>query len=183
MPAPPTYFDESVDHGIVEPLRRRTLAVTTARSEGRQGAADEEQHEFSTQRGLLLVSHNQRDFWRLHTEWTRRGRVHAGIVAVPESRGVALETRRRRLAIRVAMLVDWIGLLADHRGRFFRWGDLQAQLEAGFRLPGYGEEDVRTVLGRHLSGTGESSWPTRPGQRASARWGELLPGAFRFQPG
>jgi hypothetical protein len=65
-----------------------------------------------------------------------------GIVIIPASPPFD------RIAVRAAMMLDWLGTLAEHRSRIHKWGHLQALLEQGFHLPGYGENDVRLALAR-----------------------------------
>jgi hypothetical protein len=93
------------------------------------GDDDEAQLEYATRHGLVIVSHNEADFRYWHQTFLDQGRRHSGIILVPEPRGVSPAIRQTRLTIRVAMRVDWIATLADFRGRLFRWGELQLQLE------------------------------------------------------
>lgn len=137
----PTYLDECVNHRIVPYLRQHRFTVTTARDEGMLGATDEEQLTFAAARSLVLLSYNRGHFARLHETFRRQGRPHAGIVLVRPARVSALGPR-------VAMLVDWLATFDDPRSQLVRWAHLQPLLAAGFRLPGYDEDDVRRALGR-----------------------------------
>ncbi len=68
--------------------------------------------------------------------------VHSGILVV-SSRPID------QLDIRVALALDWIAMLPDHRSMLFRWNDFQQRLIRGERIPDsdYTEEDVRRALG------------------------------------
>jgi hypothetical protein len=46
------------------------------------------------------------------------------------------------------MMLDWVASMPEYRSGFFKWGHLQARLEQGHRLPGYGAEEVRLAVGR-----------------------------------
>jgi hypothetical protein len=52
-------------------------------------------------------------------------------------------------ALEAALLLDWLGTLNAYRSRLFQWNDLQQLLLAGFRLPGYTEEEIDDAVGRH----------------------------------
>jgi hypothetical protein len=144
MPAPPAYLDECVDHALVAILRRRGFTVTSALEQGRAnlGFSDSDQLMFATERDMVLISYNERHFRALSADRQRQGQAHGGIVIVPA--GTVLE----RLTIRAAMMLDWLGTMPDHRSRLFKWGHLQELLEQGFRLEGYGLEEVRLALAR-----------------------------------
>ena len=144
MLASPVYLDECVDYELVEALRERGFTVAAALDVQMLRATDEQQLVFATARGAVLVSHNRRDFQRLHATFIEQGRKHGGIVLLPGTSPLP------RLIIRAATMLDWIGLLPDHRSQLFQWGYLQEQIERGYRIPGYTEDDVRLALGRSL---------------------------------
>lgn len=54
---------------------------------------------FAAERGCVLYSHNTSDFHRLHAEWTRAGREHAGMILAPQQRFSVGEQLRRILRI------------------------------------------------------------------------------------
>ena len=142
-PSPPhAYLDECVDVLLADRLRRRGFEAGTAESAGMRGKTDEEQIVHATAHESIIITHNAKHFIRLHHRFRRLGRLHAGIVLLPA------DNSPPRLAIRAAMMLDWIATLGDHRGRLFRWGDLQYQLTQGYRLPGYDEADARLALGQ-----------------------------------
>lgn len=142
MPRPAVYLDECGDQNLAHLLGRREFSVTTPREAGLLGASDRVQLAFAAQRQLLIVTYNRRHFHSLHHQYLADGRSHNGILVV-SSRPID------QLGIRVAMTLDWIGTLPDHRSMLFRWNDFQQRLIRGERIPGadYREEDVRQALG------------------------------------
>ena len=143
MPAPPVYLGECVDVALADALQQRGFAVTLARDHGPTGASDEQQIAYATQRDWAILSHNARHFQRWHRTFIEQRRPHGGIILLPETGPLS------RLAVRAAMMLDWIGLQGDHRSRLFKWGQLQLLLTGGYRLPGsaYTEGEVRHALG------------------------------------
>jgi Domain of unknown function (DUF5615) len=141
---PPVYLDECVDVALADVLRERGFTATLARDHGPRGASDEAQLVYASGRGWLILSHNTRHFQRWHKVFIDEGRPHGGIMLIPETGPLS------RLAIRTALLLDWIGLQGDWRSRLFTWGQLQFQLTQGYRLPipKYREDDVRHALGQ-----------------------------------
>ena len=139
---PPVYADENLDRFLIQALRVRGLDVFSAREAGRLRAADDEQLAYATSLGRIRVTHDQRDFRRLHRQWREAGRPHSGIAIVPQKGPAA------RRAVRTSLLVDWLAAEGGSQSRLGVWGDLQARLGAGLRLEGYTEQDVRVALGR-----------------------------------
>jgi hypothetical protein len=135
------YLDECTEVQIAGALQERGFSAVTAVSVGMLGASDTEQLIYATERGFMILSHNRRHFRQLHEEFQQLGRAHAGILLLPQG-DISV------LAVRVAILLDWIRAEGDLRSRLFTWGMLQEQIERGFRLPGYSEQDVRLALGR-----------------------------------
>jgi hypothetical protein len=141
MPAPSALLDECVDLDLVDALRARGFVVESAQLVGLRAVADDALLDYAARRGWLLLTHNERHFRTEHHHRLEQGGQHAGIICVPQ-RG-SLE----RLALRAAMMLDWVGG-QQHRSRLFIWGELQREMERGFVPPGYGDEDARRALGR-----------------------------------
>jgi hypothetical protein len=72
----------------------------------------------------------------------KQGRSHAGMMLLSRTAPLA------RLTLRVTMMLDWIATLDSHRNDLFTWGTLQDLFDEGYRLPGYGDADVRFAIGR-----------------------------------
>ena|SRR5205814_798683 len=144
MPRPPAYGDECVQRPVVEALRQLGFDIASALEEGHGQEPDEAQLEHAASLNRVLLSFNRRDFRRLHRDWSALGRLHAGIVLLPQTGPVV------RRALRIAMLLDWVGSEpAPRAGGLFEWNDLQLRLHAGIRFPGYTEQQVEEVLGRN----------------------------------
>jgi hypothetical protein len=79
------------------------LTVQATRSFGEDDPA---QLERAATLGRVLLTFNRRHFRRHHAAWVAAGRAHAGIVTVPQG-GTA-----ERRAVRVALLLDWVGRTA-----------------------------------------------------------------------
>jgi hypothetical protein len=144
MPAPPVYADECVDRPLIDGLRARGFDVLTAVEAGKGGEVDAAHLDYASSLDRILLSHNRRDFRRLHRSSISAGREHAGIVLVPQA------TMLARRVLRLSMLLDWIGTSDDsgRHSRLIQWNDLQLLLHAGVRLPGYSEDEVKEVLGQ-----------------------------------
>jgi hypothetical protein len=139
---PTVYLDEMVASALAEFLRLRGFSVTTVREEGMQGADDASQLRFAAERDWLILTYDYHDFRRLHVTFQQWQQPHGGILLIPGP------DRLQRLAIRAAMLLDWVGTLAERHSRLITWGDLQYQLTQGLRPSGYAEADVRLALGQ-----------------------------------
>lgn len=74
------YLDEDVHTFIAEALRLRGYEAATTRDQHRLGAEDLNQITFAQQHGYTLVTYNVQDYPRLHYEWLRAGKHHAGII-------------------------------------------------------------------------------------------------------
>ena len=79
--------------------------MTTAEAR-RLGASDESQLVFAAEDGRTIYTFNASDFARLHREFLESGRVHAGIVVIPEQRYSIGEKIRRLASFVQAMSSD-----------------------------------------------------------------------------
>lgn len=142
MPRPSVYLDECVSKRLVIRLRWRGFHVTTAGEVGLLEASDDVQFAYAAQRDLLLITHNKRHFIALHNQYMRDEQTHHGLLVLPL-------TPVQLLDVRVAICLDWIAALPNHRSMLFRWNDFQQRLIRGERIPGtdYIEQDVRRALG------------------------------------
>ncbi|HEV8638441.1 MAG TPA: DUF5615 family PIN-like protein [Chloroflexota bacterium] len=141
MPAPPALLDECMDVALVPALRARGFDVVSLQTVGPRSVDDALALERAVQLGRVLVTQNTNDFKAAHAVFLHGGRGHPGIICVPQRGPLS------RRALRLAMMLDWVGA-QDHASRLYVWGELQQLLERRFHLPGYDEEDVRQVLGR-----------------------------------
>lgn len=137
------YLDECVNQYTARFLAQRGISLITAQAAGMSAVNDEDQLRYATTNGWLLLTTNMQHFIRLHAIFRANAWIHGGIVTVPES------PIFDRLAIRCAMLLDWITMeFPDSRNHLFRWADLQQCLIAGYVLQGYTDADRAIALGR-----------------------------------
>ncbi len=94
------YLDHDVDVAFATRLRRLGHDVLTTREVGRTEALDEQQLAFATHEGRVFLTHNRRDFRRLHRQWTEEGRRHSGIIISSHLLLDELERRFLRLLAR-----------------------------------------------------------------------------------
>jgi len=104
--------------------------------------ADAAQLAYATARDWITITHNGRHFRSLHRAMRERGEAHGGIIVLPEKPPFL------RLVLRAAMSLTWIATVRDSRSSLFTWGQLQERFEAGERLPGFTDDEVRLALGR-----------------------------------
>lgn len=94
------YLDEdSMDKHLVRALRSRNVDVTSALEQEAFELKDEDQLGFATQQGRVLYSFNVGDFCRIHADWLRRGKTHAGIVLAQQQTYTVGEQMRRLLRL------------------------------------------------------------------------------------
>ena len=94
------YIDEdAMDSDLVAALRSRGVVVITALDAGLAEKPDEEQLAFAAERGCVLYTFNVADFYRLHAQWVKAGRRHAGMILAPQQRFSVGEQLRRILLI------------------------------------------------------------------------------------
>jgi len=97
------YLDEDVDVFLADAVRRRGYKATTARDCGNLGIADLAQIAFARRNSSAILTHNVRDFPRLHYEIIRHNEHHNGfIVARKESFTITLRRLLKLLAVRSA---------------------------------------------------------------------------------
>lgn len=65
---------------VVDGLRADGFDVLTSLEASNQRASDFRQLEFATQEGRVIYTANRADFARLHAQWMRQGKHHAGII-------------------------------------------------------------------------------------------------------
>jgi hypothetical protein len=81
------YLDEdAAQHDLIAALRLRSVDVTSAQESGLIGASDRTQLEWCRSQGRVLYTFNVGDFYALHSELTRAGKEHSGIVLAPQQR-------------------------------------------------------------------------------------------------
>ena len=74
------YTDEDLDISISKALRLRGFKVWTTIEQKRCKSSDEEQLEYATSIGAVLLTYNVQDFPRIHYEFMRHDKHHSGII-------------------------------------------------------------------------------------------------------
>jgi hypothetical protein len=93
---PKFYFDEdSTQHRLIAALQSHAVDVVTSLGAGMNARDDQTQLKFASENARVLVSSNGSDFAALHREWLEQGRVHSGILIIPQQRYSTGEIVRR----------------------------------------------------------------------------------------
>jgi hypothetical protein len=92
------YLDEDVAKAIAQGVRRQRYEVVTTQEANRLGTDDAGQLAFAAAGGHAVVTYNQGDFCRLHVEYVRANKQHAGIIVASRKVGLG-ETLRRILSL------------------------------------------------------------------------------------
>jgi len=75
------HLDEDADaHALLNALRQRGLDVSSSRELALLQSSDEEQLTWAFEQRRAIYTYNASDFCRLHSEFIRHGRHHAGII-------------------------------------------------------------------------------------------------------
>lgn len=88
------YCEEDVHGAVLRGLRRIGADATSAPAEGNLGLDDEAQLLWATTAGRVLLTHNVRDFPRIHYEFAARGESHGGIVVARRDLSIGEIIRR-----------------------------------------------------------------------------------------
>ena len=96
MSAIKLHLDEDADaHALLNALRHRGLDVSSSRELALLQCSDERQLAWAFEQGRAIYTYNASDFCRLHSEFIRHGRHHAGIVIGDQQvLSIGEETRR-----------------------------------------------------------------------------------------
>lgn len=80
------YFDENAqDRVLLHLLRRDEVNCLTSNEADKGGTSDEEQLAFAARASRTMLTFDRADYQRLHGDWMRAGRSHAGIIIVTNS--------------------------------------------------------------------------------------------------
>ena len=90
------HLDEDADaHALLNALRHRGLDVSSSRELALLQCSDEKQLAWAFEQGRVIYTYNASDFCRLHSEFIRHGRHHAGIIIGDQQvLSIGEETRR-----------------------------------------------------------------------------------------
>lgn len=90
------HLDEDADaHALLNALRQRGLDVSSSRELALLRCSDEQQLAWAFEQGRAIYTYNASDFCRLHSEFIRHERHHAGIIIGDQQvLSIGEETRR-----------------------------------------------------------------------------------------
>lgn len=92
------HLDEDADaHALLNGLRLRGWDVTSSRECGFLQRSDGEQLAWAAEHGRALFTYNASDFCRLHSDFLRQQRHHAGII-IGDQQTASVGEELRRLA-------------------------------------------------------------------------------------
>jgi uncharacterized protein with PIN domain len=74
------YLDENITPILASVLRARGYDVVSAHEVGMRGKSDEDQLEYATSQGRVLLTFNAKHFAPLAEEYFKKGQEHYGIV-------------------------------------------------------------------------------------------------------
>ena len=86
--------EDSQNRALLRALRSRGVEVTSAGEAGLLGQIDEAQLSWANEQGRVMFTHNVADFCRLHGQFLREGKPHAGIVVAEQGPSVGERLRR-----------------------------------------------------------------------------------------
>lgn len=121
MSALKLHLDEDADaHALLNALRHRGVDITSSRELGLLQSSDEEQLVWAFERQRVIYTYNASDFCRLHSEFLRQARHHAGII-IGDQQVLSLGEEMRRL-----LQISEARMTADMRDNLeflSNWGD------------------------------------------------------------
>ncbi len=80
------YFDEDVSVITAKIIRAHGFTIVCTSEAKRCGGSDEEQLQYAAKNGHILVTHNIRDFIRIHRDFLKNGFCHSGIILANRKR-------------------------------------------------------------------------------------------------
>lgn len=93
---PTLYLNENINPELVKLLAQFNVNAVHTYDVGNEGANDEFQLEYASERGYVVVTHNRRHYRKLHNDWTNSGKKHAGIIVLKPSEPEYIADRIRR---------------------------------------------------------------------------------------
>jgi len=74
------YLDENVPEAVAAALKLRGHDVLTTREADNKGLSDPKQLAYAASKKRILFTFNVSDFVKLHSEFTKKGSSHSGII-------------------------------------------------------------------------------------------------------
>lgn len=110
------YLDEDAQStDLIQALRARQIDVVTVSDVDLLAQADSVHLQYAAEQGRVVFTYNRGDFVRLHTEWLKNGRQHAGIIVSDQmGTGVVLRRLLRLIDEKSASdMLDWLEFLSN----------------------------------------------------------------------
>lgn len=109
------YLDEDVKHAVAKALQRRGFVASTTSDHHNRQLDDPDQLRFSTSIRATILTHNVKDFPRLHSEFIARGESHAGIIVAKQVSVGEIVHRFLRLAAALSAedMENWLECLSN----------------------------------------------------------------------
>jgi hypothetical protein len=133
------HLDECVNRHLADLLRADGIDVTTATETQTLDFDDESQLLFATRDNCLIVTHNQRHFQRLDTQFRAEQRPHGGVMLIPNG-------PLNLVHLRAKMLLAWVESRGSPESQLVRWHDLQAELTSGSSFQPFTPSEIRQAL-------------------------------------
>jgi hypothetical protein len=92
---PSLYLNENVTVHLKPFLASYNIAAVTTKEAGNKGFQDEQQLEYASKKGYILVTHNRRCFKKIYDRWMKQARMHHGIITIGQK--VSGEHMARRI--------------------------------------------------------------------------------------
>lgn len=94
------YSDEDMmQKSLLHALRSNGVNVLTTSEAGMRNRSDQEQLEYATLQGRVMITFNKGHFLKLHKEYMSQGKRHSGIILVTQQEYSIGESVRRILRI------------------------------------------------------------------------------------
>lgn len=82
-PPPQTlYLNENIAVQVSRHLHQFNIPSVHTIDVGNRGVSDLDQLAYASENNYILVTHNRKDFIRLHSEWVISGQIHSGILVL-----------------------------------------------------------------------------------------------------
>jgi len=107
-----------MDGDLVRGLRSRGIDLVTANDARMVQQSDEAHLSEATDQSRVLYSFNVRDFHEIHSDWTRVGRDHAGIILAQQKRYSTGEQIRRLLRLMGTLTAEAMRNRVEFLGRW-----------------------------------------------------------------
>ena len=78
------YTDEDIANAVAKALRRRGFEASTTPEHGNFELTDEQQLKFAASIGAAILTHNVKDFPRIHYGFMEKGLSHKGIIVAKQ---------------------------------------------------------------------------------------------------